>query len=317
MSIIAVFPGQGSQTIGMGMQVSKTIKSAKNVLDEVDDALNFKLSEVMKEGDEETLRLTKNAQPALMATGIAIVRAVEEISGKNISQIVSHSAGHSLGEYTALVSAGSISISDAAKLLRIRGEAMQNAVPVGLGSMVAILGVTIEDIEYFIGSVGNSEGLVEIANDNAPGQVVISGDLKTLNLITSLAKESGVRKIIKLSVSAPFHCSLMKSAADTMEKAFQDINILEPNFPIISNVSAIPETSPQIIKNNLILQVTKTVRWRETMASLSRLGISQIVEMGTGKVLTGLAKRGANNLSALNLETSEDIKKWLNAEKLI
>ena len=317
MSIIAVFPGQGSQTIGMGMEVSKTIKSAKNVLDEVDDALNFKLSEVMKEGDEETLRLTKNAQPALMATGIAIVRAVEEISGKNISQIVSHSAGHSLGEYTALVSAGSISISDAAKLLRIRGEAMQNAVPVGLGSMVAILGVTIEDIEYFIGSVGNSEGLVEIANDNAPGQVVISGDLKTLNLITSLAKESGVRKIIKLSVSAPFHCSLMKSASDTMEKAFQDINILEPNFPIISNVSAIPETSPQIIKNNLILQVTKTVRWRETMASLSRLGISQIVEMGTGKVLTGLAKRGANNLSALNLETSEDIKKWLNSEKLI
>ena len=317
MSIIAVFPGQGSQTIGMGMEVSKIIKSAKNVLDEVDDALNFKLSEVMKEGDEETLRLTKNAQPALMATGIAIVRAVEEISGKNISQIVSHSAGHSLGEYTALVSAGSISISDAAKLLRIRGEAMQNAVPVGLGSMVAILGVTIEDIEYFIGSVGNSEGLVEIANDNAPGQVVISGDLKTLNLITSLAKESGVRKIIKLSVSAPFHCSLMKSAADTMEKAFQDINILEPNFPIISNVSAIPETSPQIIKNNLILQVTKTVRWRETMASLSRLGISQIVEMGTGKVLTGLAKRGANNLSALNLETSQDIKKWLNSEKLI
>ena len=317
MSIIAVFPGQGSQTIGMGMEVSKTIKSAKNVLDEVDDALNFKLSEVMKEGDEETLRLTKNAQPALMATGIAIVRAIEEISGKNISQIVSHSAGHSLGEYTALVSAGSISISDAAKLLRIRGEAMQNAVPLGLGSMVAILGVSIEDIEYFIGSVGNSEGIVEIANDNAPGQVVISGDLKTLNLIIALAKESGVRKIIKLSVSAPFHCSLMKSAADTMEKAFQDINILEPNFPIISNVSAIPETSPQIIKNNLILQVTKTVRWRETMASLSRLGISQIVEMGTGKVLTGLAKRGANNLSALNLETSEDIKKWLNAEKLI
>ena len=317
MSIIAVFPGQGSQTIGMGMEVSKTIKSAKNVLDEVDDALNFKLSEVMKEGNEETLRLTKNAQPALMATGIAIVRAVEEISGKNISQIVSHSAGHSLGEYTALVSAGSISISDAAKLLRIRGEAMQNAVPVGLGSMVAILGASIEDIEYFIGSVGNSDGLVEIANDNAPGQVVISGDLKTLNLIIALAKESGVRKIIKLSVSAPFHCSLMKSAADTMEKAFQDINILEPNFPIISNVSAIPETSPQIIKNNLILQVTKTVRWRETMASLSRLGISQIVEMGTGKVLTGLAKRGANNLNALNLETSEDIKKWLNAEKLI
>ena len=180
-----------------------------------------------------------------------------------------------------------------------------------------MLKLGIHLVVYFIGSVGNSDGLVEIANDNAPGQVVISGDLKTLNLVTALAKESGVRKIIKLSVSAPFHCSLMKSAADAMEKAFEDINILEPNFPIISNVSAIPETSPQIIKNNLILQVTKTVRWRETMASLSRLGISQIVEMGTGKVLTGLAKRGAKNLSALNLETSEDIKKWLDAEKLI
>ena len=317
MSIIAVFPGQGSQVIGMGMEIAKKFKSAQLVFDEVDNALNFKLSKVMHDGDEKTLMLTENAQPALMATGIAVVKAIEELTQKKISDIVSHSAGHSLGEYTSLVSAGSISISDAAKLLKTRGEAMQNAVPVGQGSMVAILGVSVEDIEYFIASVATNDGLVEIANDNAPGQVVISGDLKTLDLIIKLAKESGIRKIIKLSVSAPFHSSLMKPAASIMENALKSINFLEPNFPIISNVSAIPETSPQTIKNNLVLQVTQRVRWRETMASLSRLGISQIVEMGTGKVLTGLAKRGAQNIHALNLETSENILSWLNNEKLI
>ncbi len=317
MSIIAVFPGQGSQVIGMGMEIAKKFKSAQLVFDEVDNALNFKLSQVMKDGDEKTLMLTKNAQPALMATGIAVVKTIEELTEKKICDIVSHAAGHSLGEYTALVSAGSLSISDAAKLLKTRGEAMQNAVPVGQGSMVAILGVSVEDIEYFIASVANSDGLVEIANDNAPGQVVISGDLKTLDLIIKLARESGIRKIIKLSVSAPFHCSLMRPAALIMENALKTINFLEPKFPIISNVSAIPETSTQTIKNNLILQVTQRVRWRETMASLSRLGISQIVEMGTGRVLTGLARRGAQNINALNLETPENIFNWLNNEKLI
>ncbi len=317
MSIIAVFPGQGSQVIGMGMEIAKKFKSAQVIFDEVDNALNFKLSKVMKDGDEKTLMLTKNAQPALMATGIAVVKAIEELTEKNISDIVSHAAGHSLGEYTALVSAGSISISDASKLLKIRGEAMQNAVPVGQGSMVAILGVSVEDIEYFIASVATNDGLVEIANDNAPGQVVISGDLKTLDLIIKLARESGIRKIIKLSVSAPFHCSLMRPAALIMENALKKINFLEPKFPIISNVSAIPETSTQTIKNNLILQVTQRVRWRETMASLSRLGISQVVEMGTGRVLTGLARRGAQNINALNLETPENIFNWLSNEKLI
>jgi len=194
---------------------------------------------------------------------------------------------------------------------------MQNAVPVGQGSMVAILGVSVEDIEYFIASVATSDGLVEIANDNAPGQVVISGDVKTLDLIIKLVRESGIRKIIKLSVSAPFHCSLMKPAAVIMENALKKIKFLEPKFPIISNVSAIPETSTQTIKNNLILQVTQRVRWRETMASLSRLGISQVIEMGTGRVLTGLAKRGAQNINALNLETPENIFNWLINEKLI
>jgi len=317
MSILAVFPGQGSQVIGMGTEIAKNFKSSKLVLDEVDDALNFKLSKMMKEGNECDLRLTKNAQPALMATGISVVKAIEEMSGVALGKIISHSAGHSLGEYTALVSAGSISISDAAKLLRIRGEAMQNAVPIGVGSMVAILGTTVEDVEYFIASVGNMEGLVEIANDNAPGQVVISGNVEPLDLIIDVAKKSGVRKIIKLSVSAPFHCSLMKPAAEIMKIALEKVKFLEPKVPIISNVSAIPETSPQTLKNNLVLQVTNRVRWRETMAALPRLGISQIVAMGTGKVLTGLAIRGAKNLQSINLETSAEIKNWLKLEKLI
>jgi [acyl-carrier-protein] S-malonyltransferase len=259
MTTLAVFPGQGSQKVGMGLELSNKFKSAKKVFEEVDDALSFKLSSVMFEGDEETLKLTENAQPALMATGVAV----------------------------------------------------------GQGSMVAFLGVSIEDIEHFIALVDSSNGLVEIANDNAPGQVVVSGNLETLELLIKLARESGIRKIIRLSVSAPFHCSLMKSAAENMKIALEDVKLQEPSFPIICNVTSIPETSTQKIKNNLILQITRRVRWRETMASLSRLGISQIVEMGTGKVLTGLAKRGASELNSLNLEMAEDILQWLKLEKLL
>ena len=317
MTTLAVFPGQGSQKVGMGLELSNKFKSAKKVFEEVDDALSFKLSSVMFEGDEETLKLTENAQPALMATGVAVVRVIEELTGTTLDKIVSHAAGHSLGEYTALVSAGSLTIFDAARLLKIRGRAMQNAVPVGQGSMVAFLGVSIEDIEHFLALVDSSNGLVEIANDNAPGQVVVSGNLETLELLIKLARESGIRKIIRLSVSAPFHCSLMKSAAENMKIALEDVKLQEPSFPIICNVTSIPETSTQKIKNNLILQITRRVRWRETMASLSRLGISQIVEMGTGKVLTGLAKRGASELNSLNLEMADDILQWLKLEKLL
>ena len=317
MTILAIFPGQGSQKVGMGLELSKKFKSAQMVFEEVDEALSFKLSKVMKEGDNETLKLTENAQPALMATGIAVVKVIEELTGNSLANIVSHAAGHSLGEYTSLVSAGSLKISEAARLLKIRGIAMQNAVPVGRGSMVAILGASIEDVEHFIALVDNSNGIVEIANDNAPGQVVVSGNVEALKILIQLAKDRGIRKIIPLSVSAPFHCSLMKPAAENMEIALEKVKLEEPDFPIICNVSSIPETSTQIIKNNLILQITHRVRWRETMETLSRLGISQIVEMGTGKVLTGLAKRGAPELNSLNLETSEDILQWLKIEKLI
>ena len=317
MTILAVFPGQGSQKVGMGLELSQKFKSAQMVFEEVDEALSFKLSKIMKEGDDETLKLTENAQPALMATGIAVVKVIEELTGNNFANIVSHAAGHSLGEYTSLVSAGSLKIYEAAQLLKIRGIAMQNAVPVGRGSMVAILGASIEDVEHFIALVDNSYGIVEIANDNAPGQVVVSGNVEALKILIQLAKDSGIRKIIPLSVSAPFHCSLMKPAAENMEIALKKVKLEEPDFPIICNFSSIPETSTQIIKNNLILQITHRVRWRETMETLSRLGISQIVEMGTGKVLSGLAKRGAPELNSLNLETSEDILQWLKIEKLI
>ena len=317
MTILAIFPGQGSQKVGMGLELSKKFKSAQMVFEEVDEALSFKLSKIMKEGDDETLKLTQNAQPALMATGIAVVRVIEELTGKALSKIVSHAAGHSLGEYTSLVSAGSLTIYEAARLLKIRGMAMQNSVPVGQGSMAAILGASIEDIEHFIALVDSSNGIIEIANDNAPGQVVVSGNVEALKILIQLAKDSGIRKIIPLSVSAPFHCSLMKPAAENMEIALKNIKLVEPDFPIICNVSSIPETSTQIIKNNLILQITHRVRWRETMESLSRLGINQIVEMGTGKVLTGLAKRGAPELSSLNLENPEEILKWIKTEKLV
>ena len=296
MTILAVFPGQGSQKVGMGLELSQKFKSAQMVFEEVDEALSFKLSKIMKEGDDETLKLTENAQPALMATGIAVVKVIEELTGNNFANIVSHAAGHSLGEYTSLVSAGSLKIYEAAQLLKIRGIAMQNAVPVGQGSMVAVLGASIEDVEHFIALVDNSYGIVEIANDNAPGQVVVSGNVEALKILIQLAKDSGIRKIIPLSVSAPFHCSLMKPAAENMEIALKRVKLEEPDFPIICNFSSIPETSTQIIKNNLILQITNRVRWRETMETLSRLGISQIVEMGTGKVLSGLAKEVRQNL---------------------
>ena len=221
MTILAVFPGQGSQKVGMGLELCNNFKSAQMVFDEVDEALSFKLSKVMKEGDDETLKLTENAQPALMATGIAVVRVIEELTGKTLSKIVSHAAGHSLGEYTSLVSAGSLTIYEAARLLKIRGMAMQNAVPVGQGSMAAILGASIEDIEHFIALVDSSNGIVEIANDNAPGQVVVSGNVEALKILIQLAKDSGIRKIIPLSVSAPFHCSLMEPAAENMEIALK------------------------------------------------------------------------------------------------
>ena len=314
MTIAAVFPGQGSQVIGIGIELAQKFDVARKVFNEVNEAIGENLFKIMQSGDEKTLQLTENAQPALMSTGIAVVRVLEYKIGRKIGEVISHTAGHSLGEYTSLVASESLKLSDAARLLRIRGKAMQSAVPVGIGSMVAIIGASIEDVEHFIASAGNTKEVVEIANDNAPGQIVISGHSKSVDLVLDIAKKSGVRKALKLSVSAPFHSSMMNPAALIMSNALDKIKISEPKIPIICNVTAVPETAPNILKQNLILQVTGKVRWRETMESMVRLGVNQVVEMGTGKVLTGLARRCDNNLTTVNLQTSDDIIKWLHTE---
>ncbi len=316
MSIAVVYPGQGSQVLGMGADLSKKYKVARMVFEEVNEALKEDLFKIMQFGNQEDLQLTKNAQPAIMASGIAVTRVVEKETGKKIGEIASHTAGHSLGEYTSLVAAGSLTLRDAAKLLRIRGEAMQSAVPVGLGSMVAMIGVSIEDVEHFIASVGDLNGIVEVANDNAPGQVVISGHIPALNSVIKFAEESGLKRSIRLSVSAPFHSSLMEKAAETMSEALKNIKINEPKIPIICNYNATPETAPNLLHKNLINQVTRKVRWRETMEKLSNLGINQIVEMGTGKVLTGIARRCVQNIQCHGIETSEEIVKWIANEYL-
>ena len=309
MTILAVFPGQGSQKVGMGLELCNNFKSAQMVFDEVDEALSFKLSKVMKEGDDETLKLTENAQPALMATGIAVVRVIEELTGKTLSKIVSHAAGHSLGEYTSLVSAGSLTIYEAARLLKIRGMAMQNAVPVGQGSMAAILGASIEDIEHFIALVDSSNGIVEIANDNAPGQVVVSGNVEALKILIQLAKDSGIRKIIPLSVSAPFHCSLMQSAAEIMKQEIFGLNVNNLNIPIVANISAKEISSEKDIKQSLVSQITSRVRWTESVTYLSKNNVVNFIEFGAGRVLSGLVKRIDSNSKTLNISEYQDLKK--------
>ena len=265
----------------------------------------------MINGDDDDLKLTKNAQPALMATSIATLRVLEHISGKESSNVFSYFAGHSLGEYTSLVAADSMQLSDAARLLRLRGKAMQSAVPIGMGSMTALLGVSIEEVERFISFSRDGDRVVEIANDNAPGQIVISGHTDEVRKISKIAKESGVKAIIDLQVSAPFHCSLMQPAKIIMEEALKNINFSEPKLPVISNVSAIPETAPNILKKNLITQITKKVRWRETMLNLNRLGVNNLLEIGSGSVLKGLARRSSIGLNCDNLETIDQIKTWV------
>ena len=314
MNTALIFPGQGSQYVGMGKSLAENFSESREIYERVDDALNESFSKLIWEGPEDLLRKTENTQPALMATSMAAIAAAKSL-GFNFDQ-VSHVAGHSLGEYSALCSVGGISLEDSAKILRKRGKAMQDATPEGEGAMAAIIGIGIKEVDKVLSQVSMA-GVCEIANDNEPKQVVISGTRDKVRLCMDLLKEAGAKRTVLLPVSAPFHCSLMEPAAENMEIALKKIKLVEPDFPIICNVSSIPETSTQIIKNNLILQITHRVRWRETMESLSRLGINQIVEMGSGKVLTGLAKRGAPELNSLNLENSEEILQWIKSEKLV
>jgi len=283
-----LFPGQGAQAIGMGKDLAENFLVSKNVFEEVNDALGQNLSGLIWDGDIETLTLTENAQPALMATSIAAIKALED-EGIKFDQ-ASYIAGHSLGEYSALCAAGSLSLTDTAKLLRIRGKAMQDAVPFGLGAMAAILGLDFETVSQ-ITNLSSDDQICQAANDNDPGQVVISGHKNAVDQTIELAKDAGAKRAVLLPVSAPFHCSLMQPAADIMAKALNDIKLEDPNVPLVANVRANEQNNGDMIKDLLIEQVTGSVRWRESIEFMSLKGVTEVFEIGAGKALSGMVRR--------------------------
>jgi len=305
------FPGQGSQIVGMGKTLSQQFAEARAVFEEVDDALGQKLSTIMFEGPEDTLTLTANAQPALMAVSMAVLR-VMEAQGLNLKEKVAFVAGHSLGEYSALCAAGTFSLADTARLLRIRGEAMQDAVGVGEGAMAAIIGLDEATVEEICSSV-LGEGVCQIANDNGGGQLVISGETNAINAACKIASEKGAKRAIILPVSAPFHSSLMQPAADAMKEALLDVNKNAPVVPLIPNVTVQPESDPQHIIELLVHQVTGRVRWRETIEWFAQNGVDTLFEIGSGKVLTGLARRINKDINGLTVGSSEEIETALKA----
>ena len=283
-----LFPGQGAQAIGMGKDLAENFLVSKNVFEEVNDALGQDLSGLIWNGDIETLTLTENAQPALMATSIAAIKALEA-EGIKFDQ-ASYIAGHSLGEYSALCAAGSLSLTDTAKLLRIRGKAMQDAVPFGLGAMAAILGLDFETVSQITNLISDDQ-ICQAANDNDPGQVVISGHKNAVDQTIELAKDAGAKRAVLLPVSAPFHCSLMQPAADIMAKALNDIKLEDPIVPLVANVRANEQNNGDMIKDLLIEQVTGSVRWRESIEFMISKGMSEVFEIGAGKALSGMVRR--------------------------
>ena len=289
-----VFPGQGAQFVGMGKELAKTWTESRRVFEEVDEALGEYLSKLAWSGPAETLTLTENAQPALMATSIAAVKALEA-EGVQID-LAQFFAGHSLGEYSALCAAGSVSISDTARLLRTRGRAMQAAVPIGTGAMAVLLGADFEKAQA-IAEESREDQVCDAANDNDPKQVVVSGHREAVERAVAIARSRGVRRAVMLQVSAPFHCSLMEPAAAAMEEALELVEFAEPSVPVVSNVSASPETSPARIKELLVRQVTGTVRWRESIQFLAGEGIEEAWELGAGNALTGMIKRTARSIA--------------------
>jgi len=305
MAVAFVFPGQGSQAVGMGAELAKAHAAARAVFDEVDAALGQNLSGIMFQGPIGTLTLTENAQPALMAMSLAVMRVLEE-HGVRLAKRVEFVAGHSLGEYTALAAAGALAVADAARLLRTRGRAMQAAVPVGMGAMAALLGVGREVAEKLAAEAAQGE-VCQVANDNEPTQAVISGTRGAIERAAQLAKSHGVRRFIPLNVSAPFHCALMQPAADVMAAALKEVRIARPVVPLVANVVAAPISDPAEIKVRLIEQVTGTVRWRECVAAMAAEGVTDIYEIGSGKVLAGLAKRIVPSLNAVSIGTPQEI----------
>ena len=305
MTIAFTFPGQGSQAVGMGKDLAENFAEARAVFEEVDEALGEKLSDVMFNGPEETLTLTANAQPALMAVSIAVVRVLEA-KGLDLKSKVAYVAGHSLGEYSALCAAGTFSLADTARLLRIRGNAMQAAVPVGIGAMAAIIGLEHADV-VAVCEEAAATGACQIANDNGGGQIVISGEKAAVEKAAGLATDKGAKRAILLPVSAPFHSTLMAPAADAMREALVGVKKADPVVPVIANVRAVPVTNAEEIAALLVEQVTGQVRWRETVEWFAGNGVTTLYELGSGKVLTGLARRIDKTINGISVSGPADI----------
>ncbi len=303
-----VFPGQGSQFVGMGAEFISQFSEARHVMEELDHVLNEKLSKLIAEGPADELTLTQNTQPALLATSIAVLRVIEKERGP-LKTLASYVAGHSLGEYTALCAAGVLSFADAVRLVRLRGKAMQNAVPVGQGAMAAVLGLEIDQVENLL-SFADSKNVCVVANDNSPGQVVISGYKDAVDTAITKAQEVGCKRAVLLPVSAPFHSPLMQSAAYIMAEAFQPVHFEKPAVPVVCNITATPVEDPLALKTLLVDQITGRVRWRESVQKLESLGVTTFVEVGAGKVLTGLNKRISPNCNSLAINTPDDLKAW-------
>jgi [acyl-carrier-protein] S-malonyltransferase len=306
MSIAFVFPGQGSQTVGMGKTLADNFASARNVFAEVDDALGEKLTAIMWDGPADRLTLTENAQPALMAVSLAAMRVLEAEAGLDLKHDAAFVAGHSLGEYSALAAAGSLTIADTARLLRIRGKAMQAAVPVGVGAMAALLGLEFEAACAVAAEAAQGE-VAQAANDNGGGQVVVSGNKAAVERAIEIAKAKGAKRAMLLPVSAPFHCSLMQPAADAMAQALTKVTVKPPAVPLVANVLARAVTDPDEIVKSLVAQVTGTVRWRECVAYMAANGVTSFYEIGAGKVLSGLVKRIADGAIGTAIGTPDDV----------
>jgi [acyl-carrier-protein] S-malonyltransferase len=306
MTVAFVFPGQGSQTVGMGKALAANFPVAQKVFDEVDDALGAKLSAIVFEGPIDTLTLTENAQPALMAVSLAAFRVLQAEAGLDLARDAQFVAGHSLGEYSALAAAGTFSVADAARLLRTRGQAMQKAVPVGVGAMAALLGLEF-DAAVAVAAEAAQGQVCQAANDNGGGQVVVSGDKAAVERAVEIAKAKGANRAMLLTVSAPFHCALMQPAAEVMAQALAQVTVNRPAVPVVANVLASAIQEPAEIVRALVAQVTGTVRWRESVAYMAGTGVTSFYEIGAGKVLSGLIKRIADGATSSAIGTPEDV----------
>ena len=311
MSRAFVFPGQASQAVGMGREVAEAFAVAKEIFEEIDEALKQNLSRLMFQGPDEELVLTENAQPAIMAVSLAVIRVLSEDGGIDLSQTAAFVAGHSLGEYSALAAVGCLSVTDTAALLKTRGRAMQEAVPLGEGAMAALMGLDLETARVIAEEAAGAD-VCTTANDNAPGQVVVSGTAAAIDRAVEIAKAKGAKRAIMLPVSAPFHCALMAPAADVMADALAEVSMAPLPVPLVANITAQPVTDPAEIRPLLVEQVTGMVRWRECVLTMKELGVDTMVEIGAGKVLSGLGRRIDADLGAMSVGTPETIEEFLN-----